>query len=59
MATKRFYSQTNAETHLLGYIAWQWDRYLVLQNYLVHVVLGKGSNGQRQPGVAGATVHRG
>ena len=23
---------SNAETQLLGYIAWQWDRYLVLQN---------------------------
>jgi len=32
MATNRFYSKTNAETQLLGYIAWQWDRYLVPQN---------------------------
>jgi len=23
---------SNAETQLLDYIAWQWDRYLVLQN---------------------------
>jgi len=23
---------SNAETQLLGYIAWQWDRYLVPQN---------------------------
>jgi len=28
---------SNAETQLLGYIAWQWDRYLVPQNvFLVY-----------------------
>ena len=47
MATNRLYSDkigcrltraSNAETQLLGYIAWQWDRYLVLQN--VFLVFG-------------------
>jgi len=42
MATNRFLFKdkigcrptraSNAETQLLGYIAWQWDRYLVPQN---------------------------
>jgi len=40
MATNRFCSKTNLQTHksvnaetqLLGYIAWQWDRYIVPQN---------------------------
>jgi len=35
---------SNAETQLLGYIAWQWDRYLVPQNvflvkYLFHFIM--------------------
>jgi len=33
---------SNAETQVLGYIAWQWDRYLVPQNvFLVRVVFFK------------------
>jgi len=34
---------SNAETQLLGYIAWQWDRYLVPQNvFLVSVRVDLG-----------------
>jgi len=47
MVTNRFYSKTKlaagSQEQLLGYIAWQWDKYLVPQNVflVLHVVSHK------------------